>query len=121
MPYAQEFMQTLQDMGYCVTLLTARPLFEVKPVLYDTLAWMKKHGIQYDLIFQGKDKHIKLMKHFKEIDFMVEDNHKIANDVAEAGFTVYLVTNNYNQNVDLHSNVVRVDGLEQIIERIKNE
>ena len=116
---ASEFMMELDKRGYCVTLLTARPLFEIKQVLYDTIVWLKKYDMPHDLLFQGKDKHIKLMKHFKEIDFMVEDNCKIANSVAEAGFKVYLVNNQYNAEQESHLNVTRVNKLEEILRDIK--
>ena len=111
---AYEFMQSLSKKGYCIVLLTARPLFEIKQVLYDTIEWLKKHELPYHLIFQGKDKHIKLMKYFKEIEFIVEDNHMIANQIAAAGFHAYLVNNIYNKDQELHENVKRVKSLEEI-------
>ena len=119
-PFAIHLTHKLESLGYTIILLTARPIYENKNVLVDTLYWLKKNNIKHDLIFNGKDKHIKLLKYFKEIKFAIEDNHEVANQIAEAGFKVYLVNNVYNENRKIDKRVKRIDVLDEVEEIRRN-
>ena len=108
--------ESLELLGYTIIILTARPIYQIPEVFRDTLAWLKTNEIKYDLLFAGgKDKHIQIIKYFKDLKFMVEDNAEIANNVAELGYKVYLMDNPYNQQ-DLKQGVVRINQLTEVIE-----
>ena len=96
----------------------ARPFYKYKELMYTTIKWLKKHSIPYDLLFWGKNKHIQVQKYFEELEFMIEDNHLIANKVAKLGYKVYLMDNKYNR-YKLNKNVVRITKLSEVEEQWK--
>jgi len=112
---ADSFTQKLRESGYTIIILTARPIYEIPEVFRDTLSWLKDNKICYDLIFVGKDKHIKIQKYFPKISFIVEDNAGIANQVAALGYKVYVVDNVYNRQ-PLNSGCSRIFNLKEILE-----
>ena len=112
---ASEFTHRLKADGYMIIILTARPFYQIKEVFRDTLYWFKQNNIAHDLVFAGADKHIKILKYFEELEFMVEDNAGIANKVAKAGYKVYLVDNKYNQQ-KIEPNVIRIKKLSEVRE-----
>ena len=114
---AKEMVEGLQQQGYLVLIMSARPVFEYKEVLRDTLKWFKTNDINPDMHFWGEDKHVKILKYFPEMKFMVEDNAYNANKIAELGYKVYLVDNEYNQQ-PLNQNVIRIKKLDEVL---KNE
>jgi len=96
-------------------LLTARPIYECKQVLFDTIEWLKDNNIPYHLIFHGKDKHHKLLKYFKEVEFVIEDNGSVARAIAMSGFKCYLVDNKYNRDTPEHRNLVRIKDFSEVL------
>ena len=57
-----------------------------------------------------------ILNHFKNIEFMIEDNIKFAEQVAREGYKVYLLNNNMPKNEDL--NIVNVSNLKEIYDNI---
>lgn len=111
---ADTFVKKLRDSGYIIIILTARPIYEIPEVFRDTLFWLRKNKIEHDLLFYGKSKHINILKYFPNISFMVEDNAKMANQVAKLGYKVYVLDNEYNRQ-KLEKNCSRVFSLEEIL------
>lgn len=111
---ATEFTKKLRKLGYIIVLLTKRPFLKYEQLFADTLYWIKENQIEHDLIFWGKDKHFQILKYFPSLDFLVEDNHKSANEVAKLGYKVYLLDNPYNR-LPLHENVTRINKLSEIL------
>jgi len=117
---ATELTQHLRKNGYIIIILTARPIYEIKEVFRDTLLWLKKNNIAYDLLFAGgHDKQNKIAKYFPEIEFIIEDNAKIANKIAKTGKKVYLLDNIYNQQ-KIVPGVIRIKKLNEVIKNGKN-
>jgi uncharacterized HAD superfamily protein len=110
---ASRLTNELSALGYTVVILTARPIYEIKEVMRDTLFWLKNNKIKYDLLFCGKDKHVQILKYFPELDFMVEDNSEIANSVAKLGYKVFLMDNEYNRQ-PLVKGVIRIKYLREV-------
>ena len=115
---AREFANKLTEKGYFIILLTARPVDKYPKVLEDTLQWLKKHQIHYDWFFMGKDKWSQVLKYFPTLQFLIEDNAFIANEVAKFGYRVYLLDNKYNQQ-PLHKTVIRIFHLSEVLEHEK--
>jgi uncharacterized HAD superfamily protein len=111
---ASELTKMLRLKGYLIIILTARPLYEIPEVFRDTLLWLRNNNICYDTLFVGKDKHIKILKYFKDLNFIIEDNAEIANSIAEHGYKVFLLDNEYNQQ-KLHNNVTRIYSLNEVV------
>ena len=72
-PGAKEFIDWLKDQGYYVILLTARPYKEYSRIYSDTLHWLKKNNIQYDLIIWNEKKEDFLMKYFPDVKFVIDN------------------------------------------------
>jgi len=117
---ARDLILRLRKKGFMIIILTARPLFQYKEVLRDTIFWLKNNDIEHDLLFWGKDKDLQIIKYFSDLNFMVEDNAEIANKIAKFGYKVYLLDNQYNQQ-SLHENVERIYSLEEIQNDKKND
>ena len=111
---ASDITVKLRQAGYIIVLLTKRPFLKYKQLFADTLFWVKENNIQQDLIFWGKDKHFQILKYFPDTEFLVEDNHNNANEVAKLGYKVYLLDNPYNR-LPLHENVIRINKLSKIL------
>jgi len=112
---AAELTKELRKQGYTIIILTARPIYEVKEVFRDTLYWLKTNKIEHDLLFAGgHDKQHKIAKYFPEIEFIVEDNATIANNIAKTGKKVFLLDNIYNQQ-DIITGVKRIKKLNEVI------
>jgi len=119
MPAACTFMQFLRNEGYFIIVLTRREERSLK-VTTDWLAW---HGLPYDGIIFDKNKHIRILESFPQMEFMVEDHRAIANLIGEWGYRVYLIDNLYNEG-EVNRNVIRIiqpKVFEKIIKKIKGE
>jgi len=113
---AASLTKQLSEKGYTIIIMTARPIYEIPEVFRDTLSWLKNNFINYSLIFGGsKDKHIKILKYFPEMEFMIEDNESIANLVARQGYKVYLLDNDYNRGEEIESGVIRIKKLIEVL------
>jgi uncharacterized HAD superfamily protein len=110
---ASSLTKALRDNGYIIVLLTKRPFLKYKTLMADTLYWLRDNDIAYDLLFWGKDKHIQIAKYFPELEFIIEDNHSVANQVAEFGYKVFLLDNEYNRE-KTHKSVIRINHLKEV-------
>ncbi|KKL53812.1 hypothetical protein LCGC14_2271690 [marine sediment metagenome] len=110
---ATKLTKRLKKLGYTIIILTARPIYEIPEVFRDTLSWLKTNKIVYDLLFAASDKHIKILKYFPNINFIVEDNAAVANNIAKLGYKVFLLDNIYNQQ-KLIKGVKRIKKLSEV-------
>lgn len=115
---AVEFLQSLKSMGYYIIIITSRPIDEHNSLLQQTTEWLKSKNLYYDFLYFSHSKHLDIIRKFKRIEFLVEDNLKFANDVSDHGYPTYLINNRYNQG-DADEMVHRVSGLTEIIEDVK--
>lgn len=113
--HAKSFLNFLRAKEFLVYILTARPVESMAI----TKQWLTSNRLLHDGVIYGDDKHNTIISSFPHLKFMVEDNRYLANLVAKWGYTVYLVSNQYNQG-ELHPNVVRVTDLMQITLNIKD-
>jgi 5'(3')-deoxyribonucleotidase len=89
-PGAAEFIEELQKMGYSIVLLSARPYRRHLRIFSDTMHWLRANFIDYDAIFFDEFKHLKIVKKIPTLQFMIEDDPKIAQEVCDLGYFVYL-------------------------------
>ncbi|MEG6584188.1 5' nucleotidase, NT5C type [Dendrosporobacter sp. 1207_IL3150] len=80
-PDAPEFMQWLKKQGYTIVILTYRDL---RHCIDDTRAWLKKHRIPYDYIFNTDNK-VSFCKVWK-IPILIDDSP--SNVVAAPEFNI---------------------------------
>lgn len=93
---AAQFTKFLRENGYTIIILTARPYDEYYRIYPDTLSFLKTNNIVFDGIIFNKEKHLKIIKEFPNLSFMIEDNAKIACEVAELGYKVFYKMNKTN-------------------------
>lgn len=118
---AIELTHKLKEAGYQIVILTARPYKTYSRIYSDTLTFLKDNDIKFDAIIWDEVKHLKIIKEFPKLKFMIEDTPKIANEVASEGYTVFmpLGPNNVDsKKEDLHPNIIRIDNLDQIFKYI---
>jgi len=87
---ASEFTKKLREMGYKIIILTARPYKEYYTIYPDTLKFLEKREIIFDAIIFDENKHMKIIKEFPTMEFMIEDNTHIAKSIANQGYKVFL-------------------------------
>jgi len=116
--HAQEFMREVNEQ-YHTLLLTSRGGQTDCKVREDTEYWLESNKMPYDeLLFrEHKADHLRYRMGMgnPNISFMVEDNGKTANQVAELGITSYLLNKEYNQ-IETHPDVIRVNTLKEVLE-----
>jgi len=111
---ASKFVKILQENGFKVILMTARPYRKHRRIWKDTMEWLKTNNINPDGMIWQKEKHWSVLQEFPYMSFMVEDNAEIANQVARIGYKVYVLDNEYNKQ-KLEKNCSRVFSLEEIL------
>lgn len=111
----------LRKMGYKIVIITARPYWQYKRLYADTLQWLKKYDITYDLILFNKDKAEAIYEHIfpARPAFFVEDREKHAIEVAGIGVPVLLLDWPYNKDIRPHPLIKRVEGWGGIIEQVR--
>jgi uncharacterized HAD superfamily protein len=116
---SKAFIDNLRKLGYSIVILTARPYKQYFRIFADTKICLDNNGIKYEAILFDESKHIKIVKEFPKLRFMVEDSRNIANEVGAWGYKCFLIDNIYNQG-DLEKNVIRVKSFKEILEHLKS-
>lgn len=107
---ASEFTKKLKENGYTVIILTARPYKKFYTIYPDTLNFLNSNDILFDGIVFDKEKHLKIIKEFPNLNFMVEDDIDIAIEIAKLGYKIYFKVNDLNSD-KLYKNMDLFDGL----------
>jgi len=69
--------------------------------------------------FFNDKKEEQIIKEFPKMKFFIEDNVCNANLIARKDYKVFLLNKRYNSNELSHKNVIRVNTLKEILEKIK--
>jgi hypothetical protein len=118
--HASKFTNIIHEKGYKVIILTARPYKEYYTIYPDTLKFLNDNNIYFDAIIWDKEKHLKIIKEFPKMLFMVEDSMDIAKAVAKEGYIVFL---NINKNLfndipsELSDKIIPYRDLIEIVEK----
>ncbi len=110
--------ELLKKNGYKIIIITSRPYFEIPELGKITYNWLEKNKIIYDAVIFNKKKYIEIIQKYPNIKFYVDDNRNACNLVAKYGYLVFLLNNNFNQG-DIEKNVVRIEKLSDIFQKIK--
>jgi len=117
MKEASEITGFLKENGYVIILLSGRPHQKYKRILGDTIRWLEMHHIYYDVIIWGERKHEEVIEKFPGLEFLVEDDPLIADEVGTYGYRVFLLDRPYNRKKE--GNFTRIDSLMKIKELIR--
>jgi len=118
---AAEFTKELHKRGYKIIILSARPYERYKRIQSDTILWMRNHNIEYDAFLWSSKKHIKIIEEIPHLSFMVEDDPRIANQVASMGYICFLRERPYNREYPTLDGVIRVRNLMEIFSYLDSE
>lgn len=114
---AKTILRTLKQLGYYIIILSSRPVDEYNSLIIQTTNWLKKNQLEYDYLAFGQEKHLDIIQKFGNVEFVVEDNRKFANNIAKHGYKVYLLDNKYNQGY-LEENIKRIKNLQEILKGV---
>lgn len=90
---AIEFIKYLKKKGYRIVIISSRPYRTHSKIFSDTIVWLKKNSIVFDDLYFDEQKNLRILKHFPNLKFMVEDEIKCAEQVAKEGYIVFLLRN----------------------------
>jgi NTP pyrophosphatase (non-canonical NTP hydrolase) len=117
---APEGTRLLREAGYKIVIITARPYWQYKRIYADTLHWLQKHDVAYDLILYNKDKAEAIYEHIfpaRPVCF-IEDRDKHALEVAGIGVPVLLLDWPHNHHLSDSSLITRVYGWGDIVRQL---
>lgn len=102
--------------GFKIAIITARPQWQFKRLRSDTVFWLNKHGIPFDLLIFSRNKVEAIHQHISPAwpAFFVEDLERNALELAKAGVKVLLYPHPHNSGGTYPENVTRVSGWDQI-------
>jgi len=102
-------IRKLKSMGYKIAIITARPQWQFKRMYHDTLWWLRKYKIPYDILLFNRDKVEAVYRHISPAwpIFFVEDLDRNALSLAQAGIKVLLYDTPKNKSVE-HESITRV-------------
>jgi hypothetical protein len=119
---AVEGIKKIREMGFKLVIITARPHWQYKRVYSDTMRWLQKHGVEYDLILFAKDKAEALFESVYPARplFFVEDRPKHAVELASIGTRVMFFDNGQHDSMGVtHDLVTRVSSWPEILIQLK--
>ncbi|MDF2615473.1 MAG: hypothetical protein K0Q47_128 [Sedimentibacter sp.] len=98
--HASEFTNLLHNKGYKIIILTARPYKDYYTIYPDTLQFLKENEIYFDAIIWDEEKHLRIIKEFPKMLFMIDDTLEVAEAVAAEGYVVFLKQTEPFVNID---------------------
>lgn len=113
---ASNFLNKIEKM-FDVIIITARPFDEYPELRQITTNWLKNNNLRYESLINSRKKHVDIFDTFSKLEFMIEDNRFVANNVSKVIPKVFLFNNNYNVGAT-HHNVIRVSTFDEILENI---
>lgn len=113
---ASEGLARVRAAKIKTVLITARPQWQYKRLHADTVQWLAKHNMAYDLLLFSRNKVEAIYDHVQPAWPMaaVEDHPKNAEAYAEAGVPVFLFDQPYNRQVSASKLITRVGSWSEI-------
>lgn len=96
-------VKCLKNNGYQIAIITARPQKQHKRLYSDTIRWLQKYHVPYDLLLFGRDKAEMICDHLKPAfpQYFIEDRVKHALEVAALGIPVLLLDLSRKKEIDM--------------------
>jgi len=117
---AAEGLKAISEAGWKIVLISARPYWQYKRVYGDTVEWLQKHGMTYDLILFNKDKAEAIYEFIfpARPAYFIEDREKHAKEVAAIGVPVLLLAWDYNKGIEDNKLITRVEDWPSIVKAV---
>lgn len=83
MPGANTLMESIQDMGLQIILLTSRPIHRYPNLYGDTLQWLELRALPYDFVWWAQDKGEEVVNRLPTdmIQFAVDDEYQFVDQL----------------------------------------
>jgi len=109
-PGAPEGLRKVKEAGYMIALITARPQRQYRRLQSDTMTWLMRHDVPYDLLLFNKDKCEAVYQHIQPAwpAAFVEDHTRNATALAAIGVPVLLFDAPHNREMAEQKNITRV-------------
>lgn len=113
---AAEGLSKIRAAKIKTVLITARPQWQYKRLHSDTVQWLAKHNMAYDLLLFSRNKVEAIYDHVQPAWPLaaVEDHPKNAEAYADAGVPVLLFDQPYNRQVSASKLITRVASWSEI-------
>lgn len=108
---ARPVLEMFKAAGYIVVIITARPQWQYKRLHSDTVSWLRRHKIPYDLLLFNRNK-VEAVHEFICPGWpaaFVEDHPDNARALAENGIEVLLYSQPHNEGLAAHPKIRRVN------------
>jgi hypothetical protein len=117
---ARDGLKELKRRGWCIVIISARPVWQYKQVYSDTVRWLREKDIAYDLLLFNKDKAEAIYeKIFPAVPaYLVEDRIKHVLEVAELDIPVLVMSYPHNAELKETDKIIRVNCWNQILDII---
>lgn len=113
---AKQTIDSLYDAGFDVIIISARPV-EKHPTLYgQTIRWLMKNEIRFSNILFSDKKQYEVIKYYPGLKFMVEDNSRVCNIMANIGYKMLILENDCNAKNVLHNSVEKIYTIESVLQ-----
>jgi len=86
---AKEFLSEIRQKNITIVLLTSRPIDRYPNLYEDTVAWLKREELPYDIIWWAYDKADHVVENIPNPLFVVDDDLSFINQFDEANITAY--------------------------------
>ena len=120
-PGIKRFMREIHKQ-YSILLMTARPFKEYKRMYADTLYFLRKNNIPFDIIVWDEKKGEKIIKEFPNVSFVLDDSLQTVNAISRMCFDrkikIFLLNRGYNQG-KIDKGIERVNSFSEILEKVK--
>jgi hypothetical protein len=109
------FTRSLREEGWFTVLVTTRPA-SYPELQIRTIRWLDKNSILFDdIVFLERE--LAIVAIYPDFSFGVQDDPQVCNAMAKMGYKMFLMRNDCDFD-ELHENVIIVDSLKDIIERV---
>ena len=91
----------LNQAGYLIVFLTARPVSECPRLITDTIVWLAEHNLPSSYVyFSDANKHIFIMDNFPNAKVLFDDDDMIIAKAKKSGYNAIKVTTTLEKAVD---------------------
>ena len=118
-PGARELLEYMRSRGWKIIIVSARPYERYLRILPDTLRWLKRHGLPFDLLYFDQEKDLRLASRFPRIGVFIDDDWNQCLSVARLGVPCFYVTPGDVDNQ--HPNVTQVPDLVTLRQHMENQ
>lgn len=114
---APEALRKVKAHGYTIAVVTARPQWQYRRLQGDTMDWLTRHDVPYDLLLFNKDKCEAVYHHIQPAwpRAFVEDHTRNATALAAIGVPVLLFDTPRNRDMPEQANITRVNDWQAVL------